>query len=132
MSHKGQTRPTQVFLGALLGIAAQVLLAVGVIFYILPWIGLGLAGGELPFAKPERPQGVERNIVITEWDWADPKAYLHDQISTDKHHPTVNAYEYPLRNQPSPLTVPTCVTHREVSPLLTSVLVPVSTPASHC
>jgi cytochrome c1 len=50
-----------------------------------------IAGGELPFAKPERPQGVERNVVITQWDWADPKAYLHDQISTDKRKPTVNA-----------------------------------------
>ena len=48
-----------------------------------------IAGGELPFAKPERPQGVERNVVITEWDWADPKAYLHDQVSTDKRKPTV-------------------------------------------
>jgi hypothetical protein len=51
-----------------------------------------IAGGELPFAKPERPQGVERNIVVTQWDWADPKAYLHDQVSTDKRKPTVNAY----------------------------------------
>jgi len=51
-----------------------------------------IAGGELPFAKPERPQGVERNVVITQWDWADPKAYLHDQVSTDKRKPTVNAF----------------------------------------
>jgi hypothetical protein len=51
-----------------------------------------IAGGELPFAKPDRPQGVERNVVITQWDWADPKAYLHDQVSTDKRKPTVNAY----------------------------------------
>ena len=29
-----------------------------------------IANGELPSAKPPRPQGVERNIVITEWDWA--------------------------------------------------------------
>ncbi len=47
--------------------------------------------GELPEA-PRRPQGVERNIVVTQWDWADPKAYLHDEISTDKRNPTVNAY----------------------------------------
>jgi hypothetical protein len=33
---------SQVFLGALLGVAAQAFLAVGVIFYIMPWIGLGL------------------------------------------------------------------------------------------
>src|SRR5262249_32289990 len=38
-----------------------------------------------------RPKGIERNIVITEWDWADPKAYLHDEIATDKRNPTVNA-----------------------------------------
>ena len=51
-----------------------------------------IAAGELPFAKPERPQGVERNVVITQWDWADAKTYLHDQVSTDKRKPTVNAY----------------------------------------
>jgi hypothetical protein len=81
-----------------------------------------IAGGELPFAKPERPQGVERNVVITEWDWADPKAYLHDQVSTDKRKPTVNANgkhygateesrEYfpvfdPKENRPSTVSMP--------------------------
>ena len=25
------------------------------------------------------------------WDWADPKAYLHDLVSTDRRNPTVNA-----------------------------------------
>jgi hypothetical protein len=49
-----------------------------------------IAAGELPPA-PSRPQGVERNVVITEWDWATPKAYLHDEIATDKRDPTVNA-----------------------------------------
>src|SRR5207237_1100706 len=49
-----------------------------------------IAGGELPPAPP-RPQGVERNVVITEWDWADPKAYLHDEVSTDRRNPTLNA-----------------------------------------
>ena len=29
--------------------------------------------------------------MITQWDWADPKAYLHDEISTDKRNPNVNA-----------------------------------------
>jgi len=50
-----------------------------------------IAHGELPAEAPPRPQGVERNIVITQWDWADPKAYLHDEISTDKRNPSVNA-----------------------------------------
>ena len=49
-----------------------------------------IAAGELPPAPP-RPQGVERNVVITEWDWAGPKAYLHDEIATDKRNPAVNA-----------------------------------------
>jgi hypothetical protein len=50
-----------------------------------------IAAGELPFAKPQRPQGVERNAVITMWEWSTPKAYLHDAISTDKRNPRVNA-----------------------------------------
>jgi hypothetical protein len=50
-----------------------------------------IAGGELPFAQPSRPVGVERNIVITMWDWATPTSYLHDETSTDKRNPTINA-----------------------------------------
>ena len=50
-----------------------------------------IAAGELPSAKPERPQGKERNVVITMWDWADPKVYLHDEIASDKRNPRVNA-----------------------------------------
>src|SRR6266481_5130834 len=49
-----------------------------------------IAAGELA-PTPPRPQGPERNVVITEWDWADPKAYLHDEIATDKRNPTLNA-----------------------------------------
>src|SRR6266702_3417658 len=51
-----------------------------------------IAAGELPFATPQRPQGKERNIVLTLWDWNTPKAYLHDENSTDRRKPTVNAY----------------------------------------
>ena len=50
-----------------------------------------IAKGELPAAAPARPRGVERNVVITMWDWADPKVYLHDEIASDKRNPTVNA-----------------------------------------
>jgi hypothetical protein len=49
-----------------------------------------IAAGETPPAPP-RPQGIERNVVITLWDWADPKAYLHDLVSTDRRNPTLNA-----------------------------------------
>jgi hypothetical protein len=49
-----------------------------------------IAAGEVPPA-PARPQGIERNVVITQWDWADPKAYLHDEVSTDRRNPTLHA-----------------------------------------
>ena len=49
-----------------------------------------IAAGEVP-PTPPRPQGIERNVVITLWDWADPKVYLHDLVSTDRRSPTVNA-----------------------------------------
>jgi hypothetical protein len=48
-----------------------------------------IAAGEVPPA-PRRPQGIERNVVITQWDWADPKAYLHDLVTTDRRNPTRN------------------------------------------
>ena len=51
-----------------------------------------IAAGELPAFIPERPQGIERNIVATVRDWADPKSYLHDLASTDRRDPTVNGY----------------------------------------
>ena len=50
-----------------------------------------IVAGELPPAPP-RPQGIERNIVVTIWDWAGETSYTHDEIATDKRNPTVNAY----------------------------------------
>lgn len=50
-----------------------------------------IAKGKLPAATPSRPQGRERNVVVTMWDWADPKAYLHDEIAADKRNPVINA-----------------------------------------
>jgi hypothetical protein len=49
-----------------------------------------IAAGEVPPAPP-RPQGLERNVVITMWDWADTHTYLHDEVSTDRRNPTLNA-----------------------------------------
>ena len=51
-----------------------------------------IAAGELPASQPPRPAGPERNMVVSVWDWSKPTAYLHDAISTDKRHPTVNAH----------------------------------------
>jgi len=46
--------------------------------------------GEVPDVKPPRPTGVERNIVVTLWDVGDDHSFMHDQVTTDKNHPTVN------------------------------------------
>ena len=66
-----------------------------------------VAKGELPRNKPARPQGEERNVVVTSWEWSAPDKYLHDLISSDRRKPTVNAYgplygspEYSTDNMP--------------------------------
>ena len=46
--------------------------------------------GELPKETPPRPAGIERNAVITVWDWANG-GQIHDEISTDRRNPTMNA-----------------------------------------
>jgi hypothetical protein len=51
-----------------------------------------VAKGELPHATPPRPQGLERNVVVTWWEWGEAKKYLHDLIASDRRYPTVNAY----------------------------------------
>jgi hypothetical protein len=50
-----------------------------------------IANGELPQAPP-RPSGVERNVVVTLWDWGVDSSFMHDEIATDKNDPTVNGY----------------------------------------
>ncbi len=49
-----------------------------------------VAKGELPSEAPPRPSGAERNVVLTSWDWSNNR-YNHDNVSTDRHDPTVNA-----------------------------------------
>ena len=51
-----------------------------------------IAGGEVPTEAPPRPQGVERNVVLTEWEWGGATDWTHFSASTDKRNPTVNAY----------------------------------------
>ena len=45
-----------------------------------------IAAGEVPPAPP-RPQGPERNLVLTQWGWGDTMAMVHDEIATDKRNP---------------------------------------------
>jgi hypothetical protein len=48
-----------------------------------------IKNGAVP-PTPPRPSGIERNIVSTQWDVGDDHSFMHDQISTDKHHPDIN------------------------------------------
>ena len=49
-----------------------------------------IAAGETP-AAPDRPSGIERNVVVTLWDWGNESSYIHDEITTDKRNPMLNA-----------------------------------------
>jgi hypothetical protein len=49
-----------------------------------------IAAGELP-PTPPRPQGVERNVVISLWDFGTATSFVHDVVASDKRNPTVNA-----------------------------------------
>jgi hypothetical protein len=49
-----------------------------------------VAKGEVPPVAPARPSGVERNVVVTEWEWNSPELFVHDEISTNRHKPTTN------------------------------------------
>jgi hypothetical protein len=59
--------------------------------YLADWTER-VAKGEVPHATPQRPRGVERNIVATVRDWSNDKAYMHDLSGTDRRDPTVNGY----------------------------------------
>ena len=48
--------------------------------------------GEIPSVQPDRPSGLERNIVVTVRDWSKPTGYMHDLSGTDRRDPTVNGY----------------------------------------
>jgi len=50
-----------------------------------------IKAGAVPPAPP-RPAGIERNLVLTLWEWGVPSSFMHDEITTDKNDPSVNAY----------------------------------------
>ncbi len=66
--------------------------------YLSEWTDR-VARGELPASTPQRPTGLERNVVATVRDWASDKSYLHDLAGTDRRNPTVNGYG-PLYGSP--------------------------------
>ncbi len=54
--------------------------------------GQRIADGEVPAETPPRPTGIERNMVVTQWEWGDSFTYAHDEVATDKRDPTLNGY----------------------------------------
>ncbi len=85
-----------------------------------------IAGGELP-PPPPRPQGVERNLVITMWDWGHGYSFVHDEVVSDKRDPRVNANGplYGVSMSDDHLVIGDPVSHRS-----TSLQVPVRDPAT--
>jgi hypothetical protein len=49
-----------------------------------------IAKGETPAVTPPRPRGIERNAVITMWDWGTDHSFMHDQVSTNRQTPWLN------------------------------------------
>ena len=50
-----------------------------------------IKAGEVPPAPP-RPLGIERNVVVSQWDWGANDSFIHDLNSTDKRNPTLYPY----------------------------------------
>ncbi|HEX7081965.1 MAG TPA: carboxypeptidase-like regulatory domain-containing protein [Gammaproteobacteria bacterium] len=88
-----------------------------------------IAAGEVP-PQPPRPEGIERNVVLTLWDWGVETSFMHDEVATDKNDPTVNAYGPiyavssghgkltvldPIENDTYELTIPTREDPRKVN-----------------
>ena len=49
-----------------------------------------IAEGAHPMQAPARPDGIERNLVVTQWDWGAAATFSHTHAGTDRRDPTVN------------------------------------------
>jgi hypothetical protein len=76
--------------GNMIGIATRTLRGLP-LKYLAEWTDR-IAAGALPAHTPERPSGIERNVVATIRDWSSPQFYMHDLSGTDRRDPTVNGY----------------------------------------
>lgn len=50
-----------------------------------------IAAGALPTDPPTRPSGMERNVVITQWDFGTATSFTYSPAASDRRNPTVNA-----------------------------------------
>jgi hypothetical protein len=49
-----------------------------------------IAAGAFPAESPPRPSGVERNLVVTLWDWGTPTSFSHTHAASDRRTSTAN------------------------------------------
>jgi hypothetical protein len=48
-----------------------------------------IAAGTVPPAPP-RPEGIERNVVITMWEWGTADGFVYNAVASDKRNPGIN------------------------------------------
>ena len=76
-----------------------------------------IMAGAVPSAPP-RPEGRERDVVLTMWDWGNQVSYVHDEVATDKRNPQVNAngpiYGVDIGNDKLTIVDPTTHQAREI------------------
>ena len=72
-----------------------------------------VAKGEAPKSVPPRPSGVERNLVITMWDWGSAIDGRSDMMAADSRNPSMNAFGpvYGVAEMTDSLTVVNPVEH---------------------
>jgi hypothetical protein len=102
------------------------------LFRTAEWVDR-IAAGNLPPAPP-RPQGLERNVVVSIWDVSNEVPFIHDVAATDRRTPTLNAFgkvygvEYhndglveldPLEHRERTIPIPTQVPKQEMGALPT-------------
>ena len=73
-----------------------------------------VAAGEAPTVAPPRPAGIERNVVVTLWDWGSPIDGRSDNAASDIRDATVNANGpvYGVAEMTDSLTILDPVEHR--------------------
>jgi hypothetical protein len=49
-----------------------------------------ISKGEVP-VQPPRPEGLERNLVLTQWEMGSATSYIHDEVAADRRNPTIGA-----------------------------------------
>ena len=73
-----------------------------------------VAAGEAPTVAPPRPAGIERNVVVTLWDWGSPIDGRSDNAASGTRDATVNANGpvYGVAEMTDSLTILDPVEHR--------------------